>query len=1291
MNFPDVGHLRQLQRDLWRWPKSRATVLVGAGLSLNAAPLPGVTARFSTWRQLARAMFDELHPAASNQTAEQAAAREASFSSSNPLRLASEYEAAFDRRKLEALIRERNPDSDYEPGLLHNVLLELPWADVFTTNYDTLLERTELRGRAYQLVVKSDDLTTAAAPRIVKLHGSFPSHTPFIITEEDYRTYPRRFAPFVNSVQQALLENSMVLIGFSGDDPNFFEWTGWIRDELGDKHAPIYLVGPLSLGQASRALLSRRGVTPIDLSPFFEGRNPPNGIYAACIEWFLRSLAAAQPARPEKWPDIDTRRMTTIAGAPPILGAPSIPPAEIDMSPRGPIDASTVTRVVARWRAERKSYPGWLVPTDDKRASLWTRTKYWIEPLAAATAKWAPEERLRLFHEINSRLEIAFVPLFTSWINHIERALNETLDAVLSGRVSQGTILADSDEDVRDVWVNLLFALLREARETYNAKRWHDLKNQVDFVVAQRPQHKDRVAYEAALWSMWNADRPTTKATMDSWQPSPQHPITAMWKAGLLAELDELGEARTLLRSALIEIRRSVRHHGKNIALLSLEGWCSYLLFAVESAADFGRYEAIRDEFWERWHELKAWDCSPWPHKDHFDEVLKGPPPEIAKDRQEVRGFDPGAIMTSVHWQDDTITPFLPAFAWIRLHEVVGVPMRLRRFNINGKVLANACAWISQFIGFWSPALLIRAGETSQLTEGDFLSRTKVAAMDRQLATRLYLWSLEIFQRELASLTDRIEMDSWQEAILEVLPEVLSRLAFKVEAEHLRPTFPLVLQYHKQAAIRAHIRLHEASTPWFRRLFEAADRELLLQWLAELIRVPLFEGGSPSVLPAHQASPDPMQHFPAERLKGSEGVPEAILQRITDATDWLLKRAASESGEGRQRALRRLADVWEAKLMTAGQQAELGQLLWSRTAASGLPDLQNFAAFGFLHLPAPAGVNVTGAVKKYISSLDAAGFVKDEEGKQSILVNFYGAQPLIFEASLATKPVVQLRGEALGMAEWSAEEAEELYMKARSWWNNDKVAFDIVAEGKLFAGVGAEPVRSTLNKLGRYLARAVIPNVNWQNEAQWIEVEQWLREIRTLGVFGSVALPYIVSRRPERAAPTAAILLDDLDSENEGACESAAKALRHWIHLARIGAAPLPSSDLLMKLVARVVFRRKPGIFGSLGELTYLIVDASEVITREHASLLIGSLIPWHHAIVLPLPEGQPSEFNEAERPDLRTFVGRLAGALSIWWKQRVPDTAEPKPLTFWRDVCSSDPLPEVRRAFIAWDAMQSS
>lgn len=85
--------------------------MVGAGLSLNAEPLPGVNARFPTWRELARAMFDELHPSQPDQTPEQAQAREERFNSANPLRIASQYEAAFDRRKLDLLISTEIPDS----------------------------------------------------------------------------------------------------------------------------------------------------------------------------------------------------------------------------------------------------------------------------------------------------------------------------------------------------------------------------------------------------------------------------------------------------------------------------------------------------------------------------------------------------------------------------------------------------------------------------------------------------------------------------------------------------------------------------------------------------------------------------------------------------------------------------------------------------------------------------------------------------------------------------------------------------------------------------------------------------------------------------------------------------------------------------------------------------------------------------------------------------------------------------------------------------------------------------
>lgn len=649
MNFPDLGHLRQLQADLWKWPKSRAVAMVGAGLSLNADALPAVTSRFPTWQQLARVMFDQLYPAEPNQTAEQTQRRDTRFAGVNPLRLASEYEAAFGRGRLESLIQEQVPDSDYQPGLLHTLLLELPWGDIFTTNYDTLLERTEVRGRNYQPVIKVEDLTIASAPRIVKLHGSLPSQTPFIISEEDFRTYPRKFAPFVNSVQQALLENSLVLLGFSGEDPNFLEWTGWIRDELGESHPPIYLVGPLSVGPAQRSLLARRGVTPIDLSPVCEGYTIPEGIHFAAIEWFLRSLAAAQPPRPEKWPDLSRSSEPTPAGRPPVIADAFTVPAAIDFHPKQnvPVGIAEVSAIIARWKFERERYPGWLIATEGKRSELWLHTKYWIGALAEASKDLPPADRLRVFREINWRLETALVPLFTAWIVHFERALNESVEDILVGKqLKQSLPEPMPTDEITDAWLDLAFGLLREAREGYDSSRWAGLKTRIDQVVARQPKYQDRNTYEEALWALWNADHQGAKIIIDRWQVSPQVPLSGLWKGGLLAEIDELGEARTVLRSSLLEIRRGLRHHGKNIALLSLEGWCTYVLFAVETVLTPARYLSIRKEFWERWHELKAWDCSPWPEKEYFDEALQSTPPSLPKEREEVHGLSAGASLS---------------------------------------------------------------------------------------------------------------------------------------------------------------------------------------------------------------------------------------------------------------------------------------------------------------------------------------------------------------------------------------------------------------------------------------------------------------------------------------------------------------------------------------------------------------------------------------------------------------------------------------------------------------------
>ena len=1276
MDFPDLPHLRQLQKDLWQWPSSRATVMVGAGFSRNSVPLPGVTTSFPTWPELAKAMFDEIYPACSNETAEQKRSREKQFDRSNPLRLASEYEATFDRQRLKSLIRTRIPDTDHQPGNIHNLLLQLPWKEVFTTNYDTLLERAEVPGRVYQPVTTVTELTTAISPRIIKLHGSFPSLNRFIITDEDYRTYPKDFVLFINTVRQSLIENTFVLVGFSGDDPNFLQWTGWIRDELGSNHSPIYLVSPLPLSNVQRSLLSKRGVKPIALSPLFSSTNRPDGIHASAVEWFLRSLLAAKPQRPEAW--LKTKR--SAAGnaefEPPIFVSGFTEPEKVDLSgsSQSPLDEATVTKVIERWRFERNHYPGWLIPTNEVRSSLWQETRDFITPLFKFAQNWPSGDRLLLFREINWRLEVSMIPLFSDWITPFESAVNDLFPSLKDGIPIKPSVKAVrpinvSNTEVPEAWLEIAFALLRGAREDYNSEHWNAFNEKIGQVVGNYPQFTDRNNYEQALWRMWNIERSQAKDVLAKWSPSPRSPLAVMWKAGLLAELDDLSEARSLLQTALRELRKSLHNsQGRNIDLLSLEGWCTYLLFAVTLSLDGSEGWQLHEEFSERWRELAARDCNPWPLKRYFDTILSKTPPIPQKPKQIVCGFDPGRRAITHHFGSN-IGPWLPAFACIRLYEQVGIPLHLPFFNLSGNALRNACKWVAPFTGFWSPALLIRAGKRDDLTKHDFMNRVQVSAMKPDLARSLNKWAMQALKREISSLNGNITRTSAQESLLGVLPEVLSRLAFKLESADLQEAFSVALELHAQPGIASNISLHQSCEPWFERLFEAADNRQLLAWLPELIRFPLNVGSVRLSNTYPNPWPDPMTHFPVERLRIADDLSSELEAEINESTEWLLDRAKSELGEERCRAMMRLIYIHGVDVVTDEQKNRLGSLLWEKTGENDLPDLPHLYCLNYLNLPSPAEVDVVSRVKAHILSIPP-------------ISNKVETNAMIFNAALASKPIVHIPYESKGIIEWSLDERNQLWAKVIEWWNEERIMFSYE---KAAPFIGTEHISDSLNKAGIFLVRAMLPDMDSASEDEWNRVLAFLSETRQRGVYLSSVLPYILLHRSSEREKVIETVLDDLSSDDEKAVQASARAIRHWVHLAVAGFLDIPPKTVIDELIRRVVFRRPEGIQTCLHQLAVLLIEKPDVVNSGQVNLVVASITPWSQATCLPLSKERDGDFPEEERPEIRALLGRLASALSIWLKKRIPNQPEPPEISRLRQSYKSDPLPEVRRAFDTW------
>ena len=775
---------------------------------------------------------------------------------------------------------------------------------------------------------------------------------------------------------------------------------------------------------------------------------------------------------------------------------------------------------------------------------------------------------------------------------------------------------------------------------------------------------------------MWNIRRPEAREILDKWSPSPDAVLATMQKAGLLAEVDALNESKELLRSTLHRIRRSSHTNvAANRYLLSLEGWCTYLMYEVETKIERDNWAhgrgnldlTLRDIYSDRWQELQALECSPWPILDHFDSVLIEEPPGPSKREQIVQEFDPGSKVVKRHIRGNGLDPWLPAFACIRMYEQVGIPA-----YCGGNALANACKWVAPFTSFWSPALLIRAGRADDLREKNFLDRPQVANMNDNLARNIHRWAMEALKREQAVLTGNISSTSFLGELLEVLIVVLSRLTVRLNAETLQEAFSVAIQLHAEPGIYSHHTLHESSQSWFGRLFTAASDSQLRSWLPDLIRFPLPEVSKRSR--GFSQWHDPITAlFDGTRLRAID-LSRDNSNRTSDAITWLLERTRSEVDEGWRRAAKRVIDVYDLGIMTGKQETEMASLLWDRVTADGFPDIPHIYLFKYGYMPAHSGIDVVTKVRHYLLGRKPVKAVSEKK-TGGIAVDCTFRDALIINMAYVSKPIVHVPYEPKGFIEWNREEAMTLWTRVIEWWHSDKRAV-----GKSF--FGSEEIVAKTEYAGLFLRHAVLPKMQRASDDEWKELLAFLDDARRRGVYLTAAWPYVLIHRPDDAHNVEGIVIDDLSSDVEEAVDAGANALRHWVHLASAELLRDPSERALDALLHRVVFRRPAGAASCLQQIALLLKEKPDFFTPGHVDLMVSSLVPWLESISLPIRDGRDGDFQEQQRPELRELLGILASELAVWLRRKFADRAEPGAISDLRSLYKSDTLPEVRRSF---------
>lgn len=954
MPFLDAQNLLLVRDELWKRPRRGACVMVGSGLSKNQRESDGSSSPMPSWADLAHMLHDVLN----SELSRNRPANPPPSANTCPA-IAQQFEALFGRAALDHFLLTHVPD-DRPPHDIHTRLLELPWADVFTTNWDTLLERASdsLEDAAYFPVYSGADLGAANAPRIIKLHGSFPSHRPFIITEEDYRTYPRLAAPLVNTVQQALMEGPVLLLGFSGDDQNFLHWCGWVRDQLGVAAPRLYLGGYLRLNRPRRRLLEDRGVIPIDLADHPKAESWGSNAYRCAVEWILEALAFGEISE-KHWPAPPARRRLRSACTLEPMLPPSAegPAAENVVPPQGPDESArrdAIERLVSIWRRNRKCYPEWVVLPFSKVTDLDSKTGLWVNKLTSWTETWRAIERLKALRELVWRQDAVMNP-HPRELKEAIKASVAAFDALTSD--TDGITQSDIDS-ARPCRNYLLLSQLTEARFHLDQPGFLRLAKRLREDLDEKSEEWHRLCHEESLWHLTMQDFDRLRTHLDHWDVVDCDRIWALRKAAVLANMSAYSAALELAQSVLAELEKQAART-TSVRTMSRLAWALHWRMGTETAKWWDRRFSGQPEYppiFDKWSQLAQYECDSYTDWREFTQVV-----------DDVRTPVPKSTLFPQQVRREALRPeeygrYKKARRAVRMIELAGLPSHIPGVTMAGEVFQKAAgAMASLGTGYALPAALMAgSSDVSDLLKS-VLSPGNVAVLDAE-DLRLLVSSVERGRDYYLDRADAPGIEGRSHtnracANIRALAYAASRVDDTRATESLRWSLRYGDRRHGPADYDLWKSVRLLWQRSWRSMSPEAKRAVALDVVASslLDQIRIEDYG------------DPAEVVDYSILKG--------LRKRTNTSEWAqcvkaLVAGLLTGGSARKRAARRMWNVAAAGLLTRTEQRAVGRAIWDGRFVDdlGMPGDTTLFDYVYLSLPEPReGVAVRGFRGKWLN------------------------------------------------------------------------------------------------------------------------------------------------------------------------------------------------------------------------------------------------------------------------------------------------------------------------------------
>jgi SIR2-like domain len=913
-DLSDYPAIRKLASALYKLDSSQhgAAIMIGAGFSRSAARHVSGEKMMPLWNDFSKKLAAELNP------------NDSDISFLDPLRVAEEYRAYFGQAAFNDRIRSDIDDNAWRVGELYKPLLELPWSEIMTTNWDTLLERAakDVHRPYYTPVTKPSDLAWAPSPRIVKLHGTIGITETFIGAQEDYRTYPTKFAPFVNFARQVFIENELCLLGFSGDDPNFLQWSGWVRDHLAGHARKIYLVGALNLTSARRKHLESMNVSPIDFWDAVKHVDDRDQRHRLAIELFLQALnfEGNSKPKPHEWKPEDLHRQ-------------QVTPDDYMRQFKEPeYAASLLTAQLESLRISRESYPGWLVCPPSVRLQILHQLNASFLT-AKSVAALSSDDRAKLLYETAWRYSVTleYIP---DWLAEaMARVSNPEESCVLSNRQqleicvvllrNSRWITADSAEGQQVVTQHigaLVGILERHARCFPDA-------------AAELSYHKALTARDALDYAAMDAAARGVVGEDSVWK---------LRQAALLMELGKTDEASQLIAKAYGDLREFHRRDRNSIPVLSRLMWAHWLLDSMQRGAHDRPLEKL-PAFAESMY--REWKCDPWTWIEDIRNKAIERQEKYLKDRNPIEpSFEQGIYRDNskkVCFSNET-SDFLLLDG---LTTNVGIPLRAGGAFLLINLLAGTAEKLvlSGGIGIelWDCTLAIRAASSeSSPSIKDVFTRVGVASIPKEVADTLVERILKAMDYWCAQRHKGInEQQDGALTMLRVQMEVLARMVVRISPEKAKEIFRLAISLGKQRDFHHHW-LFDVVGGLITHSLDSIPKAEHGDLLSETLEFPLQCEVMGSDFPR-------WPNVVVDQLK-----PRSTYLGLERRIDELIAVVRTNRGVSRSAALERLLPLARDRFLTDGEQKKLACAFWGDPPSYQALPAANLFPHAMLMLPA---------------------------------------------------------------------------------------------------------------------------------------------------------------------------------------------------------------------------------------------------------------------------------------------------------------------------------------------------